>query len=185
MCTSQAGLFEMSRLCLRPDVQQREPNLASWFVARTIRALRQTTEVRAILTYADADVHTGTLYRALSFQYYGLSQSKVDFWVRDADDGSFSKHRRGPTLGLEGEWRRRSRKHRFLRVFDRALAKRLRWTECDWRQTLASLEHTTNTSSAAGGVPLVASVAPPPAAPVNEELTDTAAATTTHGKRKR
>ena len=35
--------------------------------------------------------------------------------------GSFIKHSRGKTKGVEGEWRPRSRKHRFVLIFDKTL----------------------------------------------------------------
>jgi hypothetical protein len=117
----QDGLFELSRLCLRPEVQQSEHNLASWFVSRAIRALRKDTPVRVILSYADADFHQGTVYSACNFGYYGLTEEKKDFWIFQPD-GSFIKHSRGPTKHLQGEWRPRSRKRRFVLVFDKNLS---------------------------------------------------------------
>jgi hypothetical protein len=116
----QDGLFELSRLCLHPEVQQSEHNLASWFVSRSIRALRKDTPVRVILSYADADFHQGTVYSACNFSYYGLTEAKKDFWVLQPD-GSFVKHSRGPIKHLQGEWRMRSRKRRFVLVFDKSL----------------------------------------------------------------
>jgi len=117
----QDGLFELSRLCLLPEVQQQEHNLASWFVSRAIRALRKETAARVVLSYADADFHQGTVYSACNFNYYGMTQAKKDFWIAQ-QDGSFVKHSRGPVKGLRGEWRERSRKHRFALVFDKKLS---------------------------------------------------------------
>lgn len=117
---NQQGLFELSRLCLKPDVQNSEHNLASWFVSKSIKILKNQTHVRAILSYADADYHSGTVYKACNFSYYGLSAPKKDFWIKQ-DDGSFIKHSRGKVKGLEGEWRSRSRKHRFLITYDKNL----------------------------------------------------------------
>lgn len=116
-CADQSGLFELSRLVLEPEVQSSEHNLASWFVARCIRDLRKVAEVRAILSYADADFHSGTVYKALGFTYYGLTAAKKDFWIKQ-NDGTYVKHSRGKTKGIQGEWRARSRKHRFLKIFD-------------------------------------------------------------------
>jgi hypothetical protein len=118
--TEQQGLFELSRLCLHPTPQSSERNLASWFVAKCLRKLRQSCEVRAVLSYADSDFHEGTIYRASNFGYYGLSDPKKDFWIKQ-EDGSFVKHSRGKMSGLEGEWRDRSRKHRYLMVYDKTL----------------------------------------------------------------
>ncbi|MBC8418767.1 MAG: hypothetical protein H8E10_09265 [Desulfobacterales bacterium] len=126
----QDGLLELSRLCLTPEVQAEEHNLASWFVSRSIRMLRKDTRVRAILSYADDNHHKGTVYRACNFGYYGLTAQKSDFWIKQ-DDGSLKKHSRGSVRGLDGEWRPRSRKHRFLLVYDKTLT-------CQWNKPNAS-----------------------------------------------
>lgn len=118
--TEQEGFYELSRLCLSPDVQASEYNITSWFLARSIKQLRRDCRVRAILSYADSDFHLGTIYRACNFKYYGLTDPKSDFWILQPD-GSHIKHSRGPTKNVPGEWRPRSRKHRFLLVFDRSL----------------------------------------------------------------
>jgi hypothetical protein len=116
----QHGLYELSRLVLHPENQEKEHNLAGWFVARCIKDLRKATNVRAILSYADNDFHSGTVYRALGFKYFGLSERKKDFWILQSD-GSYQKHNRGSVRHLEGEWRDRTQKHRFLKVFDKTL----------------------------------------------------------------
>lgn len=125
----QDGFFELSRLCLDPSVQGSEHNIASWFVSRSIKSLRRETKVRSILSYADNDFHSGTVYAALNFKYYGLSSPKSDFWFLQPD-GSYKKHSRGKTRGHEGEWRPRSRKHRFVLCFDKSL--RILWEERKW-----------------------------------------------------
>lgn len=117
----QNGLFELSRLCLLPEVQASEHNLASWFVSRAIKALRKETSVRVVLSYADDNFHQGTVYLACNFNHYGLTDVKKDFWILQ-QDGSFAKHRRGPVKHLQGEWRMRSRKRRFVLVFDKKLS---------------------------------------------------------------
>jgi hypothetical protein len=116
----QNGLFELSRLCLRPDVQALEHNMASWFVARALRLFKRSSKVCAVLSYADADYHEGTVYRACGFTYYGMSAAKKDFWIKQPD-GGYVKHQRGKVRGLDGEWRDRSRKHRFVMLYDKSL----------------------------------------------------------------
>lgn len=128
----QEGIFELSRLCIHPDIQSTEYNITSWFVSRCIKKFRKDTEVKAILSYADSAHHTGVIYRACNFKYYGLSDCKSDFWIKQPD-GSFIKHSRGPIKGLEGEWRERSRKHRYMLIFDKELKKRLKWKEMNWK----------------------------------------------------
>ena len=112
----QHGLFELSRLCIHPDTQQGEYNITSWFVSKAIKSLRKDTEVKAIISYADSDHHAGTIYRACNFRYCGLSEPKKDFYFADG-----TKHSRGRVRGSEGEWRERSRKHRYVMIFDKSL----------------------------------------------------------------
>jgi hypothetical protein len=112
----QQGLFELSRLCIHPTTQQSEYNITSWFVSKAIRRLRKETSVRGIISYADSDHHTGTIYRACNFRYCGLSEPKKDFYFADG-----TKHSRGSVKGAEGEWRDRSRKHRYVMIFDKKL----------------------------------------------------------------
>ena len=117
----QEGLFELSRLCIHPVTQQEEYNITSWFVSRAIKQLRKDTKVRAIISYADSEHHGGTIYRACNFRYCGLSDPKKDFYFSDG-----TKHSRGKIGDAEGEWRDRSRKHRYVMVFDKSLE--LLWT---------------------------------------------------------
>ena len=112
----QQGLFELSRLCIHPDTQEREYNITSWFVSKAIKRLRKDTEVKAIISYADSDYHHGTIYRACNFRYCGLSEPKKDFYFADG-----TKHSRGSVKGCDGEWKDRSRKHRYVMVFDKSL----------------------------------------------------------------
>jgi hypothetical protein len=112
----QDGLYELSRLCVHPDIQKTEYNITSWFVSRCIKRFRKDANVRAILSYADANHHTGVIYRACNFTYYGLTDPKKDFYYTDG-----TKHSRGSVKGVEGEWKERSRKHRYLMVFDKSL----------------------------------------------------------------
>jgi hypothetical protein len=123
----QEGIYELSRLCIHPDLQKEEYNITSWFVSRCIRRFRKDATVRAILSYADANHHLGTIYRACNFTYYGLTDPKKDFYYADG-----TKHSRGSVKGIAGEWRERSRKHRYLMVFEKELKKRLTWKEETW-----------------------------------------------------
>lgn len=109
----QVGLWELSRLCLHPENQAAEHNLASWFIARAIRLLRQQKPCRAVLSYADTRFHEGIIYKAANFKYYGLTTQKKDWYV---DGVKASRGKEG-----NGEWRLRPVKHRFLVVFDKKL----------------------------------------------------------------
>jgi hypothetical protein len=123
----QEGIYELSRLCIHPDLQKEEYNITSWFVSHCIRRFKKDARVRCILSYADANHHLGTIYRACNFTYHGLTAPKKDFYYSDG-----TKHSRGSIKGKDGEWRERSRKHRYLMIFDKDLKKRLTWKEEKW-----------------------------------------------------
>ena len=123
----QEGLYELSRLCVHPDIQREEYNITSWFVSRCIRRFKKDANVRAILSYADSSRHDGIIYRACNFKYYSLTEPKKDFYYADG-----TKHSRGSIKGAEGEWKDRSRKHRYLMIFDKELEKSLKWKEEKW-----------------------------------------------------
>lgn len=127
----QEGLYELSRLCVHPEIQKTEYNITSWFLSKCIKKFRKDADPRIILSYADASKHSGVIYRATNFKYYGLTNKKSDFWIKQSD-GTFIKHSRGPIRGLEGEWRERSRKHRYMIVYDKDLETRLQWEEQTW-----------------------------------------------------
>lgn len=114
----QRGFWELGRFVL--DEEYHQKNLASWFLARAIKLFRKQTEVRALISYADSEYHVGTIYQALGFTYHGLTAPKSDFWVEQSD-GSFKKKSRGSTAMLSGTWLPRSRKHRYLMIFDKTL----------------------------------------------------------------
>jgi hypothetical protein len=123
----QEGLYELSRLCVHPDIQKTEYNITSWFVSRCIKRFRKDARVRCILSYADANHHSGVIYRACNFNYYGLTDPKKDFYYSDG-----TKHSRGSVKGSDGEWKERSRKHRYLMIFDKNLKESLTWKEQKW-----------------------------------------------------
>jgi hypothetical protein len=123
----QEGLYELSRLCVHPDLQREEYNITSWFVSRCIKRFRKDANVSCILSYADVSRHSGIIYRATNFRYFGMTDAKKDFYYADG-----TKHSRGSVKGAEGEWRDRTRKHRFLMIFDKELEKSLKWKEEKW-----------------------------------------------------
>jgi hypothetical protein len=123
----QEGLYELSRLCVHPDLQKEEYNITSWFVSRCIKRFRKDADVSCILSYADVSRHSGIIYRACNFKYYGMTDAKKDFYYADG-----TKHSRGSVKGAEGEWRDRTRKHRYMMIFDKDLEKSLKWKEEKW-----------------------------------------------------
>ena len=122
--SDQTGFWELTRLAM--DDENKIPNLTSWFVARAIRKLRHENYVRAIISYADSKYHNGYIYQATSWKYYGLTASKKDFFDEVGGNGG-KIVQRGYKSGMAGEWRERSRKHRYMKVFDKSL--KILWKE--------------------------------------------------------
>lgn len=122
--SDQSGFWELTRLAM--DDENKKKNLTSWFVAKTIKQLRREHQVRAIISYADSRYHHGYIYQATNFKYYGLAPQKNDFFQR-LPNGEEKQVWRGSVKGLEGEWRQRSRKHRYMIVYDDSL--KIKWKE--------------------------------------------------------
>lgn len=122
--TDQSGIWELTRLAM--DDERKEKNLTSWFVSHAIRKLRSEHEVKAIISYADTTYHCGYIYQATNFKYYGLAPKKQDFF-ETMEDGSEKQVWRGSVKGMKGEWRDRSRKHRYMIVYDKRL--KVKWKE--------------------------------------------------------
>lgn len=120
--SDQSGIYELSRLAM--DDKRKERNLTSWFVARSIRLLRKNYDVRAIISYADSAYHHGFIYQATNWDYYGLSAPKSDFFEQ-LEDGTERQVWRGAVKDLNGRWIERSRKHRYMLVFDKTL--KVKW----------------------------------------------------------
>ena len=121
--SNEVAVLEMGRLCLDPRYHHK--NILSWFVAKTLKDLKQKG-YDVVLTYADKDFHSGKIYQALSFYYYGLSAPKKDFWFL-LEDGTYKKHQRGSVKGRDGEWRDRSQKHRYVKFLNKKKKKLMKW----------------------------------------------------------
>lgn len=121
--SDQSGFYELARLAM--DDEKKERNLTSWFLARCIRKLRHENYVRAIISYADSKYHNGYIYQATNFHYYGLTDQKTDFFVNVG--GVQRQVTRGAVKDIDGEWIKRSRKHRYLLVYDKSL--NVKWEE--------------------------------------------------------
>jgi predicted GNAT family N-acyltransferase len=122
----QEGIYELGRLVLNPRYNGQ--NHASEFVCASIRLFRKARKVRALISYAEAPRHKGTVYRASNFKYCGLSSPKKDFFV----NGKIQE--RGKTRGIDGIWKDRPRKHRYILVFDKNL--KLLWN-VEWENKMA------------------------------------------------
>lgn len=123
--SNQKGFFELSRLAMVDD-GRKVRNLTSWFVSKAIKLLRKSEDVRAIISYADSKYHHGYIYQATNWKYYGLSPQKSDFFYKD-ENGVERQLWRGTSSDKDGEWRPRSRKHRYLLLYDKSLI--VKWKE--------------------------------------------------------
>ena len=64
-------LLELRRLCCIDDTPR---NTESYFIGRTLRWLKQNTDIKIILSYSDlTHGHTGIIYRASNFTLVGQS----------------------------------------------------------------------------------------------------------------
>lgn len=122
--SEQGGFWELTRLAMDDELKER--NLTSFFVSHAIKNLRKTQYVRAIISYADSRYHHGYIYQATNFKYYGLTAAKTDFFEQ-LEDGTTRQVWRGCVKDLKGEWRERSRKHRYMLVYDKTL--KVKWQE--------------------------------------------------------
>lgn len=66
--------LELRRFCL---VDETARNAESWFLSRTLKAIRKTMpEIRKIITFADPNWgHDGTIYKATNFKFEGEEKS--------------------------------------------------------------------------------------------------------------
>ena len=118
----QQGFFEITRFAINPDYDT--DDLAAWFLKKSIARFCCEKEVRALFAYADPAFETGDVYIKADFTCFGLTAKRRDFYIKQ-DDGTFIKQNRGKTKGVEGEWRPRSQKLRFLLIRDVSL--RTKW----------------------------------------------------------
>lgn len=145
----QTGFLELSRVVVHPDFQV--PHMTSWFVAKTLKEMRRR-KAKVILSYADSDYHNGTIYAALGFDYFGLSDLKKDPWIPmpEEEGGKYLPPEKRPGRS-ETHWKKvtrggwavarenggiyvdRGRKHRFLKIFDREVKKwPILWPKQKW-----------------------------------------------------
>ena len=76
---SESEVVELRRLCCIDDTPK---NTESFFIGRTLRWLRQNTDYKIVVSYADAHYgHEGTIYKASNFQHVGMTaKGRVIKW---------------------------------------------------------------------------------------------------------
>lgn len=107
-------ILELSRLCMLPRLNG--SNATSFLLGNSVRLLHTMYSTKAVITLADSSRHVGSIYQVCNFKYYGLTNSKTDFY---ADSGKVNP--RGSTKDVRGVWLPRTRKHRYAYVMDKSL----------------------------------------------------------------
>ena len=111
---SDKSVVELSRLCVLPELNG--TNATSFLLGGSIRLLKKSGLVRAVITLADSSRHVGSIYQVCNFTYYGLTDKKNDFY---REDGVVNP--RGKTSTVHGVWVPRTRKHRYAIILDKNL----------------------------------------------------------------
>lgn len=75
----ESDVIELRRLCCIDDTPR---NTESFFIGRMLRWLQLNTEIKTVVSYADAEYgHSGTIYKASNFKYLGKRPgAKVIMW---------------------------------------------------------------------------------------------------------
>lgn len=78
----ESDVLELRRLCC---IDNTPKNTESFFIGRCLRWLKQNTDVKIVVSYADPNhKHVGTIYKASNFKFAGMSQGgrmiKYDGW---------------------------------------------------------------------------------------------------------
>jgi len=76
---SEEKILELRRLVL---IDATPKNSESWFIAKTLRWLKQNTDIEVVISYADPNYgHEGVVYKASNFDFIGqTSPGKVIMW---------------------------------------------------------------------------------------------------------
>jgi hypothetical protein len=77
--SSQEDVIELRRLCCIDDTPK---NTESYFIGRSLRWLKQNTDIKTVVSYADPEYgHSGIIYKASNFKLIGkTSKGKVIMW---------------------------------------------------------------------------------------------------------
>jgi len=67
------NVWDLTRLVVGNETQDKEHNITSWFASRTIKLLQPSY----IVTCADSSYHDGTIYAAMSMDYHGLQEGRL------------------------------------------------------------------------------------------------------------
>ncbi len=70
---NESDLIELRRLCCIDDTPK---NTESYFIGQTLRWLKQNTDIKRVISYADTTYgHEGTIYKATNFKHCGMTNT--------------------------------------------------------------------------------------------------------------
>lgn len=132
-------VLELNRLCLKNNLK----NEASMLVGRSLKLLPKN---HIVLSYSDTEKnHTGIVYQATNFKYYGLTDAKYEVALKSNPtrhslsiyDESYGQENRAEWLknkyGDDLYYRKRSRKHRYVYVTgNKQLYKLIKYKEVNY-----------------------------------------------------
>ena len=87
-------VLELNRLCC---IDETPKNTESYFIGKTLRWLKQNTDIEVIVSFADQHYgHSGTIYKASNFDYLGETSAGQVLMVdgREMHSRSLNQHRR-------------------------------------------------------------------------------------------
>lgn len=100
-------ILELNRLALIRNIK----NEATILISKAIKLLPKNV---IIISYADkAHNHTGTVYQASNFKYFGLTEKRKEYDVADLHPITVGKN---PEKYTNLNYRNRSRKHRYIYI---------------------------------------------------------------------
>lgn len=68
----QEDIIELRRLCCIDNTPR---NTESYFIGKTLKWLQKNTNIKMVISYADATYgHVGTIYKASNFKYLGMTK---------------------------------------------------------------------------------------------------------------
>ena len=104
-------VVELNRLCL---LKGHDENLASYFVAQTLRMLPKPL---IVVSYADSSMgHVGYVYQATNFLYTGLSAKRTEWREKDVSTGKLLNTHSRTVVGHYSHEKRVASPERFAQI---------------------------------------------------------------------
>ncbi|MGZ9868221.1 Mom family adenine methylcarbamoylation protein [Priestia endophytica] len=111
------GIYELTRLAVDPLLNG--TNATSFLLGNSLKLLKREKGARAVISLADTYLHIGYIYQACNFSYHGITNKKTDFFMESENEKRYKLNPIGKTKDKKGVWLPRSRKHRYVYIFDK------------------------------------------------------------------